>query len=104
MYEAVIVSGVRTAVGRSRKGSLANVRPDELAATVVKEVIERAGIEPELVEDVIMGCAMPEGEQGLNVARIAAMRAGLPVTVAGQTVNIVHHNMLFMSDEKVGKP
>lgn len=87
MYEAVIVSGVRTAVGRSRKGSLANVRPDELAATVVKEVIERAGIEPELVEDVIMGCAMPEGEQGLNVARIAAMRAGLPVTVAGQTVN-----------------
>ena len=87
MYEAVIVSGVRSAVGRSRKGSLANVRPDELAATVVKEVIERAGIEPELVEDVIMGCAMPEGEQGLNVARIAAMRAGLPVTVAGQTVN-----------------
>ena len=87
MYEAVIVSGVRSAVGRSRQGSLANVRPDELAATVVKEVIERAGIEPELVEDVIMGCAMPEGEQGLNVARIAAMRAGLPVTVAGQTVN-----------------
>jgi len=87
MHEAVIVSAVRTAVGRSRKGSLASTRPDDMAAIVIKEVINRTGIEPELVEDVIMGCAMPEGEQGLNVARIAAMRAGLPVSVAGQTVN-----------------
>ncbi|MBA3531133.1 MAG: acetyl-CoA C-acyltransferase [Ardenticatenales bacterium] len=87
MREAVIVSGVRTAVGRSHKGSLATVRPDELAALVIKEAVERAGIESGLVEDVILGCAMPEAEQGLNVARIAAMRAGLPSTVAGQTVN-----------------
>ncbi len=87
MHEAVIVSAVRTAVGRSRKGSLASTRPDDMAAVVVKEVIDRAGISADLVEDVIMGCAMPEGEQGLNVARIAATRAGLPVSVAGQTVN-----------------
>jgi acetyl-CoA acyltransferase len=87
MREAVIVSGVRTAVGRAHRGSLATVRPDDLAATVVREAIERAGIEPRIVEDVILGCAMPEAEQGLNVARIAAMRAGLPTSVAGQTVN-----------------
>lgn len=87
MHEAVIVAGVRTAIGRSHKGALATVRPDELAATVVKEAVARAGVEPSLVEDVIMGCAMPEAEQGLNVARIAAMRAGLPDSVAGQTVN-----------------
>src|SRR5574339_208930 len=87
MREAVIVSGVRTAVGRSHKGSLAAVRPDELAALVVKEAVERAGIETELVEDVILGCAMPEAEQGLNVARIAAMRAGLPVSASAVTVN-----------------
>jgi acetyl-CoA acyltransferase len=87
MREAVIVAGVRTAVGRAHKGSLATVRPDDLAATVVREAIERARIEPGIVEDVILGCAMPEAEQGLNVARIAAMRAGLPTSVAGQTVN-----------------
>ncbi len=87
MKEAVIVSGVRTAVGKAHKGALATVRPDDLAATVVREAINRAGIEPELVEDVIMGCAMPEAEQGLNVARVAAMRAGLPSLVPGQTVN-----------------
>ncbi len=87
MNEAVIVSGVRTAVGRSHKGRLAGVRPDDLAALVVGEAVRRAGIPPEMVEDVIMGCAMPEAEQGLNVARIAAMRAGLPTSIAGQTVN-----------------
>ncbi|MGH2541706.1 MAG: acetyl-CoA C-acyltransferase, partial [Ardenticatenaceae bacterium] len=87
MREAVIVAGVRTAVGRSHKGSLATVRPDDLAATVVEEAVDRAGIDPALVEDVIMGCAIPEAEQGLNVARIAAMRAGLPSDVPGQTVN-----------------
>ena len=87
MREAVIVSGVRTPVGRSHKGSLASVRPDDLAALVVREAVERAGVAPGEVEDVILGCAMPEAEQGLNVARIAAMRAGLPNEVPGQTVN-----------------
>ncbi|WP_028458998.1 thiolase family protein [Chloroflexus sp. Y-396-1] len=87
MREAVIVSGVRTAVGKAGRGALRTVRPDDLAAIVVKAVIERAAIDPALVEDVIMGCAMPEGEQGLNVARIAAQRAGLPDSVCGVTVN-----------------
>jgi len=87
MREAVIVSGVRTAVGKAGRGALRTVRPDDLAAIVVKAAIERAAIDPELVEDVIMGCAMPEGEQGLNVARIAAQRAGLPDSVCGVTVN-----------------
>ncbi|WP_322488237.1 acetyl-CoA C-acyltransferase [Chloroflexus sp.] len=87
MQEAVIVSGVRTAVGKAGRGALRTVRPDDLAAIVIKAAIERAGIEPGLVEDVIMGCAMPEGEQGLNVARVAAQRAGLPDSVCGVTVN-----------------
>ncbi len=87
MREAVIVSGVRTAVGKAGRGALRTVRPDDLAAIVVKAAIERAVIDPALVEDVIMGCAMPEGEQGLNVARIAAQRAGLPDSVCGVTVN-----------------
>ncbi len=87
MREAVIVSGVRTAVGKAGRGALRTVRPDDLAAIVVKAAIERASIDPALVEDVIMGCAMPEGEQGLNVARIAAQRAGLPDSVCGVTVN-----------------
>jgi acetyl-CoA acyltransferase len=88
MHEAVIVSGVRTAVGKAPRGALRTVRPDELAALVVKEAIARApGLNPAEVEDVIMGCAMPEGEQGLNLARVAAQRAGLPDTVAGVTVN-----------------
>jgi len=88
MREAVIVSGARTAVGKAPKGSLRTTRPDELAALVVKAAIERApGLDPREVEDVIMGCAMPEAEQGLNIARIAAQRAGLPDTVSGVTVN-----------------
>ncbi len=88
MHEAVIVSGVRTAIGKAPRGALRTVRPDELAAIVVKEALARApGLDPAEVEDVIMGCAMPEGEQGLNLARIAAQRAGLPDTVAGVTVN-----------------
>ncbi len=87
MREAVIVSGVRTAVGKAGRGALRTVRPDDLAAIVIKAAIERTGIEPGLVEDVIMGCAMPEGEQGLNVARVAAQRAGLPDSVCGVTVN-----------------
>ncbi|MFV9503607.1 MAG: acetyl-CoA C-acyltransferase [Oscillochloridaceae bacterium umkhey_bin13] len=88
MQEAVIVAGARTAVGKSHRGTLRTTRPDELAALVVKAVIERApGLDPREVEDVIMGCAMPEGEQGLNVARVAAQRAGLPDSVCGVTVN-----------------
>ncbi|WP_129629502.1 thiolase family protein [Candidatus Oscillochloris fontis] len=88
MHEAVIVSAVRTAVGKAPKGSLRTVRPDELAATVVREVVARTpGLDPREVEDVIMGCAMPEAEQGLNLARIAAQRAGMPDSVCGVTVN-----------------
>jgi len=88
MKEAVIVSAVRTAVGRAKRGTLADVRPDDMAAVVMKEALSRAEpVKAEDVEDVIMGCAFPEGEQGMNVARIALLRAGLPYTVPGQTVN-----------------
>jgi acetyl-CoA acyltransferase len=88
MTEAVIVSGTRTAVGKAPRGTLRTVRPDELAAAVVREAIARApGLDPHEVEDVVLGCAMPEGEQGLNLARIAAQRAGLPDSVCGVTVN-----------------
>jgi acetyl-CoA acyltransferase len=87
MAEAFIVSATRTAVGRGKKGSLANTRPDDLAALVIKESVRRAGIEPALVEDVIIGCAMPEGEQGLNFARVASLLADLPDSVSAMTVN-----------------
>jgi len=88
MKEAVIVSAVRTAVGRAKRGTLVDVRPDEMAAAVIKEALKRAApLKAEDVEDVIIGCAFPEGEQGMNVARIALLRAGLPYTVPGQTVN-----------------
>lgn len=88
MKEAVIVSGARTAVGRAPRGSLRTTRPDDLAAAVITEAMRRAqGFDPREVEDVILGCAKPEGAQGFNMARVAAMRAGLPVTVSGQTVN-----------------
>ena len=88
MKEAVIVAAVRTAVGRAKRGTLVDVRPDEMAAVVIKEVLRRAEpVRPEDIEDVIMGCAFPEGEQGMNVARVALLRAGLPYTVPGQTVN-----------------
>jgi acetyl-CoA acyltransferase len=88
MKEAVVVSAVRTPVGRAKRGTLANYRPDEMAAVVIEEVLRRAdGVEPAMVEDVIIGCAMPEAEQGMNVARVALLRAGLPHTVPGQTVN-----------------
>jgi acetyl-CoA acyltransferase len=87
MREAVIVSAVRTAVGRANRGTLADVRPEEMASTVIKEVLNRAEpVKAEDVEDVIMGCSFPEAEQGLNVARVALLRAGLPYTVSGQTV------------------
>jgi acetyl-CoA acyltransferase len=88
MKEAVIVSAVRTPAGRAKRGTLVNHRPDEMAAVAIGEVLRRAeGVAPEMVEDVIIGCAFPEGEQGMNVARVASLRAGLPYTVPGQTVN-----------------
>src|SRR5208282_6411214 len=88
MREAVIVSSVRTAVGKAPKGTLRAARPDDLAALVIKESIARAkGLDPNEIEDVIIGCAMPEAEQGMNVARIASLRAGLPVSVSAMTIN-----------------
>src|SRR5215469_1023007 len=90
MREVVLVSSVRTAVGRANKGTLRATRPDELAATAIKGTLERI---PQLdvneIEDVILGCAMPEAEQGMNVARIASLRAGLPVECSAMTINRV---------------
>lgn len=87
MRNAVIVAAVRTAVGKAPKGMLRTTRPDEMAAAVVNAVVERAGIDKNEVEDIVLGCAFPEAEQGMNLARIVALRAGMPVTTAGQTVN-----------------
>jgi acetyl-CoA acyltransferase len=88
MKEAVIVSIARTAVGKAPRGTLRDTRPDDTAAAVIKEVLRRApALNPNEVEDVILGCAMPEAEQGNNVARVASLRAGLPVTCAAMTVN-----------------
>jgi acetyl-CoA acyltransferase len=88
MREAVIVSAVRTAVGRAPRGSLRNTRPDDMAGWVVKEALNRApGVKPEEVDDVVIGCSFPEAEQGLNVARIISYLAGFPYTVPGQTIN-----------------
>ncbi|HEX7177824.1 MAG TPA: acetyl-CoA C-acyltransferase [Pyrinomonadaceae bacterium] len=88
MRDAVIVSAVRTAVGKAPKGTLRNTRPDEMGAAVIKEALARAGgVEAAEVEDVVMGCAMPEAEQGMNVARAAAVRAGLPVETSAMTIN-----------------
>ena len=88
MRDAVVVSSVRTPVGRAFKGTLRATRPDELAAVAIKGALERVPqLDPKEIEDVILGCAMPEGEQGMNVARIASLRAGLPVEVAAMTVN-----------------
>jgi acetyl-CoA acyltransferase len=88
MPEAVIVSAVRTPVGRAYKGSLRATRPDDLAALAIKEVLARVpAVDAKQIDDVILGCAMPEGEQGMNVARIAALRAGLPVETSAMTIN-----------------
>jgi acetyl-CoA acyltransferase len=88
MPEAVIVSAVRTPVGRAYKGSLRATRPDDLAALAIKAALARVlGLDAKEIDDVILGCAMPEGEQGMNVARIAALRAGLPVETSAMTVN-----------------
>jgi len=88
MKEAVIVSAVRTAVGKAPKGTLRDTRPDDMGAAVIKEAIARVpGLEAGEIDDVIMGCAMPEAEQGMNVARAAAIRAGLPVETSAMTIN-----------------
>jgi acetyl-CoA acyltransferase len=88
MREAVIVSSVRTAVGKAAKGTLRATRPDDLAAAVIKEAVARTkGLDPKEIEDVILGCAIPEAEQGMNVARIASLRAGLPVDASAMTIN-----------------
>jgi acetyl-CoA acyltransferase len=88
MRNAVVVSAVRTAVGRAPKGTLKDTRPDEMGAAAIKEAMARVeGLKPEDIEDVVMGCAMPEAEQGMNVARVAAIRAGLPVETSAMTIN-----------------
>ncbi len=88
MREAVIVSAARTAIGKAPRGKLRTTRPDDMAGAVVKAAVERAqGLKPEDVNDVIIGCALPEGEQGLNMGRIAVLRAGLPVSVPAMTIN-----------------
>ncbi|MDI6772849.1 MAG: acetyl-CoA C-acyltransferase [bacterium] len=88
MREAVIVSSVRTAVGKAPRGALKDTRPDELAAIAVREAVRRvAGLDPQEVEDLVLGCAFPEAEQGMNVARVVALRAGLPITTSGMTIN-----------------
>ena len=88
MKEAVIVSAVRTPVGKAKKGGLATVRPDEMAATVIQALLKRTPkLDPAEIEDVVFGCAFPEGEQGMNMARMIALRAGLPETVPAETIN-----------------
>jgi len=111
MQEAVIVAATRTAVGRAKKGTLAHYRPEDMGAMVIKNLLARVPqLNPEEIEDVIIGCAMPEGQQGLNMARIIALRAELPVSVPAMTVNRfcssglqtiangVHEIMVGMSD------
>src|SRR3954470_18983576 len=88
MQDAVIVSAVRTAVGKAPKGTLSVMRPDELGAAAIKVALDRVpALEPSFIDDVIIGCAMPEGEQGMNVARIASLRAGIPVEASAVTIN-----------------
>jgi acetyl-CoA acyltransferase len=88
MRDAVIVSTIRTAVGKSGRGTLATTRPDDLAATAIRGALDRVpALDPKEIDDVILGCAMPEAEQGVNVARIASLRAGLPVDCSAMTIN-----------------
>ncbi len=88
MREAVIISGVRTAVGKAPRGMLKNFRPEDMGALVVNESINRApGLKPEEIDDIVIGCSFPEGEQGMNMGRIIALRAGLPESVPGFTIN-----------------
>ena len=87
VQEAYLVSAVRTAVGKANRGALVNVRPEFMAAEAIKEAVRRAGVEGSAIEDVIIGCAFPEGPQGMNVGRAIAQKAGLPDSVPGVTVN-----------------
>jgi acetyl-CoA acyltransferase len=88
MRDAVIASSVRTAVGKAGRGTLRATRPDDLAAIAIRGALDRVpGLDPKEIDDVILGCAMPEAEQGMNVARIAALRAGLPVELSAMTIN-----------------
>jgi acetyl-CoA acyltransferase len=88
MRDAVIVALARTAVGKAYKGTLANTRPDDMAAEVINHVLSRVPeLDPKEIEDVVLGCAMPEAEQGMNVARIASLRAGLPISLSAMTIN-----------------
>lgn len=89
MREAVIVAASRTAVGKAVRGNTKNARSDDMAATIIKDLMDKTEgkLDPQLIDDVIMGCAMPEGSQGMNFARVIALRAGLPVETPGQTVN-----------------
>ena len=87
MKTAYILASYRTAGCRANKGKFKDMRPDDLAAAAMAGLIERTGIDPATIEDVILGCAFPEGEQGMNVARIAAMKAGIPYQVPAQTIN-----------------
>ena len=88
MKDAVIVSAVRTPVGKAKRGGLATVRPDEMAAEVIRVLLERTpDLDPAQIEDVVIGCAFPEGEQGMNMARMIALRAGLPDSVPAETIN-----------------
>src|SRR5256886_8420164 len=88
MREVVIASSLRTAVGKAFKGTLRSTRPDDLAAVAIKGALERVPqLDSKEIEDVILGCAMPEAEQGMNVARIASLRAGLPVECSAMTIN-----------------
>ncbi len=87
MRDIAILDGARTPFGRAIKGTLKDTRPDTMASLVIAEAVRRAGIDPKEVEDVVLGCAMPEGEQGLNIARVAALGAGLPVETPAMTIN-----------------
>jgi acetyl-CoA acyltransferase len=86
--DAVIVSAARTPIGKAKRGGLSSVRPDEMAATVIRSMLARTpNLDPTEIEDVVIGCAFPEGEQGMNMARMIALRAGLPLSVPGETIN-----------------
>ena len=89
MREAVIVAAARTAVGKAIRGSTKNARSDDMAAAVIADLLRQTdgALDPREIDDVVMGCAMPEGSQGMNFARVIALRAGLPVDTPGQTVN-----------------
>src|SRR5690349_23667960 len=98
MSDVVIVSSVRTPVGRAYKGTLRATRPDDLAAVAIKGALERVPqLDPKEIEDVILGCAMPEAEQGMNVARTASLRAGLPIEISAMTIN------RFCSSGQIGR-